>query len=255
MIFPPRFTDLRSAFLLSAPLLFLLSHFLACLSFQDATQLNLVNLRRTIYLTIMSSMDFEEAGHKLMKINIAPGQEHELCNMILECCSQERTYLRYYGLLASRFCFINNAYGVAFDEMFAKQYATIHRLETGKLRNVARFYAHLLSSDALPWSALAYVQLTEEATTSSSRIFVKILFQELAEVFGLRKLNERLQDPAMQPYYEGILPKAQAKDTRFAINFFTSIGLGGLTDKLREHLKNMPKLIEARLVRLYLIVT
>ena len=42
--------------------------------------------------------------------------------MTLECCSQERTYLRYYGLLASRFCFLNQAYQVAFDDMFAKQY-------------------------------------------------------------------------------------------------------------------------------------
>ena len=88
---------------------------------RDATETNLVNLRRTIYLTIMSALDFEEAGHKLMKINIAPGQEKELCTMILECCSQERTYLKYYGLLASRFCFLNQAYQVAFDDMFAQQ--------------------------------------------------------------------------------------------------------------------------------------
>ena len=43
----------------------------------------------------------------------------------------------------------------------------------------------LMSSDALPWSVLAYIQLTEAATTSSSRIFVKILFQELSEILGL----------------------------------------------------------------------
>jgi hypothetical protein len=35
---------------------------------QDQTQTNLVNLRRTIYLTIMSALDFEEAGHKLLKM-------------------------------------------------------------------------------------------------------------------------------------------------------------------------------------------
>lgn len=35
---------------------------------QDRTQTNLVNLRRTIYLTIMSALDFEEAGHKLLKM-------------------------------------------------------------------------------------------------------------------------------------------------------------------------------------------
>lgn len=35
---------------------------------QDHTNTNLVNLRRTIYLTIMSSVDFEECCHKLMKV-------------------------------------------------------------------------------------------------------------------------------------------------------------------------------------------
>ena len=35
---------------------------------QDNTETNLINLRRTIYLTIMSALDFEEAGHKLMNI-------------------------------------------------------------------------------------------------------------------------------------------------------------------------------------------
>jgi hypothetical protein len=34
----------------------------------DLTSTNLVNLRRTIYLTIMSALDFEEAGHKLLKM-------------------------------------------------------------------------------------------------------------------------------------------------------------------------------------------
>jgi hypothetical protein len=32
--------------------------------------------------------------------------------MIIECCAQERTYLRFYGLLAERFCLIDRAYQV-----------------------------------------------------------------------------------------------------------------------------------------------
>jgi pre-mRNA-splicing factor CWC22 len=201
---------------------------------EDQTETNLVNLRRTIYLTIMSSLDFEEAGHKLMKIRLQPGQEVEICTMLTECCSQERTYLRYYGLLAQRFCFIDKAYAQLFDEVFMKQYSTIHRLETNKLRNVAKFFAHLLSTDAISWTCMAYLQITEEATTSSSRIFIKILFQELSESFGLRKLNERLNDPNMAEYFQGIMPRDTPKNTRFAINFFTSIGLGGLTDEQRK---------------------
>lgn len=210
---------------------------------RDETETNLVNLRRTIYLTIMSSVDFEEAGHKLLKIKLEPGQEMELNIMLLECCSQERTYLRYYGLLGQRFCMINSVYQKNFDICFVNQYSMIHRLETNKLRNVAKFFAHLLGTDALPWTVLVYIKLTEEDTTSSSRIFIKILFQELSEHLGLRKLNEKLNDPVMQDSFKNIFPKENPKDTRFAINFFTSIGLGGITDSLREHLKNMPRLI------------
>ncbi|QHO32075.1 uncharacterized protein [Arachis hypogaea] len=210
---------------------------------KDETETNLVNLRRTIYLTIMSSVDFEEAGHKLLKIKLEPGQEMELCIMLLECCSQERTYLRYYGLLGQRFCMINKVYQENFEKCFVQQYSMIHRLETNKLRNVAKFFAHLLGTDALPWHVLSYIRLTEEDTTSSSRIFIKILFQELSEHLGIRLLNERLNDSTMQDSFESIFPKDNPKNTRFSINFFTSIGLGGLTENLREYLKNMPRLI------------
>ncbi|KAK9162042.1 hypothetical protein Syun_002944 [Stephania yunnanensis] len=240
---------------------------------KDETETNLVNLRRTIYLTIMSSVDFEEAGHKLLKIKLESGQEMELCIMLLECCSQERTYLRYYGLLGQRFCLINKVYQENFEKCFVQQYSMIHRLETNKLRNVAKFFAHLLGTDALPWHVLAYIRLTEEDTTSSSRIFIKILFQvyckflnmnsssvakdlwrldiyfgfyslqELSEHLGIRLLNEKLSDPTMQDSFESIFPRDNPKNTRFSINFFTSIGLGGITENLREYLKNMPRLI------------
>ncbi|PKI68293.1 hypothetical protein CRG98_011323 [Punica granatum] len=55
----------------------------------DDTGTYLVNLWRTIYLTIMSSRDFKEAGHKLMKIKLEPGQEMELCDAFRVLQSRE----------------------------------------------------------------------------------------------------------------------------------------------------------------------
>jgi pre-mRNA-splicing factor CWC22 len=52
---------------------------------KDETETNLVNLRRTIYLTIMSSVDFEEAGHKLLKIKLESGQEVRDLSVVLIC--------------------------------------------------------------------------------------------------------------------------------------------------------------------------
>jgi pre-mRNA-splicing factor CWC22 len=213
------------------------------MAIQDYTEQDLVNLRRTIYLTIMSSITHEECAHKLMKLNIRPGQEKEICSMLIECCSQERTYLRYYGLLSERFCLIKREYQDAFDECFAEQYSLIHRLETNKLRNVSKLFAHLLFTDALPWTVFEYIHLNEEETTSSSRIFIKILCQELSEHLGMKTLKERFLDEIMQPTFAGLFPRGNPRNTRFAINFFTSIGLGGLTTDLREYLKNAPKMI------------
>ncbi|KAF0699386.1 Aste57867_10047 [Aphanomyces stellatus] len=211
----------------------------------DMSEQDLTHLRRTIYLTIMSSVSHEECAHKLLRLNIRPGQEPEICSMLIDCCAQERTYLRYYGLLGQRFCLVKREYQSAFDDQFANQYATIHRLETNKLRNVAKFFAHLLFSDALPWTVFEYIRLNEEETTSSSRIFIKILCQELSEHLGMQKLKERFHDEFMAVTFAGLFPRDNPRNTRFAINFFTSIGLGGLTVELRDHLKNAPKMLMA----------
>ncbi|KAK9894391.1 MIF4G-domain-containing protein [Cystobasidium minutum MCA 4210] len=204
----------------------------------DQTETNMVNLRRTIYLTIMSALDFEEAVHKLLKMQLPPGKESELCNMVIECCSQERSYNKFYGLMAERLCKINRVWSIGFEGCFRTYYDTIHRYETNRLRNIAKLFGHLLASDGIPWSCLDVIRMTEDDTTSSSRIFTKIMFQEMLEEMGLPKLKRKLfEDAALQPFLEGIFPKDHPKNTRFSINFFTSIGLGALTEDMREHLK------------------
>jgi len=40
-----------------------------------------------------------------------------------------------------------------------------------------------------------------------------------------------------------VFPKDSVNNARFSINFFTSIGLGAITEELREFLKNAPKLL------------
>ena len=143
----------------------------------DQTETNMVAFRRVVYLTIQSSLDVDECAHKLLKGEIKPGWEAELCNMILDCCAQQRTYIKFYGLLAQRFCMINKVYQEPFQQIFKDAYDTCHRLETEKLRNVTRLFAHLLFSDAVSWDVLSHVHLNEDETTSSSRVFIKILFQ------------------------------------------------------------------------------
>tara|TARA_R110002003_G_scaffold207_2_gene15979 strand:- start:2887 stop:5376 length:2490 start_codon:yes stop_codon:yes gene_type:complete len=209
------------------------------LDIKDQTNADLVNLRRTIYLTIKSSGGFEECCHKLMRINLPHGLENELTTMIVECASQERTYEKFYGMIGERFCKLNRMWTDLFEEGFATYYETIHRFETNRLRIIAQFFAHLLASDAIDWHVFSVIKLNEEDTTSSSRIFIKILFEELLASLGQKAVVERFKDPMLQEYLTGVFP-TDADDqskTRFSINFFTAIGMGVLTEGMREWLK------------------
>lgn len=205
---------------------------------KDQTNADLVGLRRKIYLTMKSSGGFEECCHKLMRINLPHGMENELTTMIVECASQERTYEKYYGQVAERFCKINRMWTDLFEEGFVHYYETIHRFETNRLRIIATLFAHLLSTDAIGLHVLMAIKLNEEDTTSSSRIFIKILFEELMATLGQKTLVERLKDRMLQDSLTGIFPTDDQAKARFAINFFTAIGMGVLTEGMREYLKN-----------------
>ena len=217
----------------------------------DLTETDVINLRRTIYLTIMSSLSHEETAHKLMRMSLTAVQQPEVINMILECCSMEKTYLPFYGSLLERFAHIRppraaassaTPYRELIEEAFVKHYAMIHRFETNRLRNLGRIFAHVLSVDAVSWTVLGYVRLTEEDTTSAGRIFVKVLMQEVVKVLGMERMKERMhrywlgEREEDREVVSGLMPRDSAKNLRFSINYFTSIGLGGLTEDMREEL-------------------
>ena len=130
----------------------------------DSTEQNLVAFRREVYLTIQSSLDYQEAAHKLLKMNIKPELEVgkicvffqnclqiELCHMLVDCCTQSRTYERFYGLLCERFCRLKKEFQDTFEQVARDTYATVHRFEITKLRNIARLISHLLFTDAISW--------------------------------------------------------------------------------------------------------
>ena len=61
-----------------------------------------------------------------------------MCHMLVDCCGQNRTYEKFFGLTATRLCMLKREYMELFELIFVEQYETIHRLETNKLRNVAK---------------------------------------------------------------------------------------------------------------------
>ena len=114
--------------------------------------------------------------------------------MIIECCSQERSYSNFYGLIGERFSKLNRVW----CKTFATYYETIHRYETNRLRSIARCFGHLLASDSISWAGFSVIKMNEDDIVSSSCIFVKILLREVMEEVWMKKLVERFKDIAMK---------------------------------------------------------
>lgn len=203
----------------------------------DATGKDLTAFRRMVYLTIRSSVRHEEVVHKLLRSNIDPEFHDELCEMILDCCGQERTYESIYGLIASKFCQLyRREFGPKFEKLFEIFYATVHRFETNRIRNIAKFYANLLTTESIDWSCLNCLKLRETATSSAGRCFIKFLFTELVAILSLPVLIEYINDPMKEHAFKELFPMDEEQDIRFSINFFTCSGLGQLTENLRQEL-------------------
>lgn len=210
----------------------------------DATGADLIAFRRNIYLTIKSSVRHEEVVHKLLKSNISHELYDELCQMIVDCCGQERTYEAIYGLVASKFCQINRReFGPKFEKIFKLFYETVHRIEeTNKIRNIAKFYAHLLTTESIDWNCLKCLKLRENATSSPGRCFIAFVFQELVAILSLTTLMSYINDPGRAEAFSELFPRDQEEDIRFAINFFTFSKLGKLTEDLRKELESRQSL-------------
>jgi nucleolar MIF4G domain-containing protein 1 len=62
------------------------------------------DVRRAIFVTIMSASDFKDAHMRLLKLNLKRSQEMEIPRVIVHCAGCEKIYNPYYTLLARKFC-------------------------------------------------------------------------------------------------------------------------------------------------------
>ncbi|GAV29214.1 hypothetical protein PMKS-002696 [Pichia membranifaciens] len=214
---------------------------------KDLTEQELTNYQKNVYLTVMSSMSPEEATHKLLRLpSIDPSRkEYMLVDMIVKCCAQEKVYSKYYGIIGECLIVLSKAWSEAFQRLFKENYENCYKFETALLRNIGAFWGHMLASDKLGWECLSVVKLTEQDTTSSGRIFLKFVFLKILQENGINHLVERIEEPYLEPFVVGIFPKTDAENLRFSINFFTAIGLGKLTERMRDSLENLAVEAEA----------
>lgn len=214
----------------------------------DYTDAELIQTQKTIYLIMMSSMLADEGVHKLLRVQKQQQIDNDvLIDMIVKCCAQEKTYSKYFGVVGEKLCAMNEGWHQAFIGQFREKYDKIYQYEGAQLRNIGKFFGHLLAADVLdPLQTLGCIIMTEHDTTSAGRVFIKFLFQALLEEMGISEVQKLIQDKEVRNHITGMFPVVNATyrdrdQLFFSINFFTAIGLGILTQEMRDVLEKLPE--------------
>ncbi|MCJ1359756.1 MAG: suppressor of glycerol defect [Icmadophila ericetorum] len=144
------------------------------------------DIRRSIFVTIMSATDYRDAHLRLLKLRLKRTQELEIPRVLIHCARAEAVYNPYYTLIAKRLC-TDKKLKMAFqfslwdtfklmgegEDEIEQDNDRDDKLETREVVNLAKLFGSLVADGGLTLSIfknlnLAYLQ-------PQTRIFVELL--------------------------------------------------------------------------------
>ncbi|CAF0932931.1 unnamed protein product, partial [Adineta steineri] len=179
------------------------------------------DVEQNIYLSIQSVINAEQCAYKLLhQILLSRSQEMIVC--------EKRVYDPFFGILSEQFCKSKNEYSKCFEHIFSNEYNTAHRRKNIELENTSKLFCHLMITKSMSYFSI-YI-LRKKIRTSSTQVFLRYLFIELANFLGdIAKLYKSLTDSTLAHYFDSIFRHDNEKDIEFAIQFLSTTGLSNLT--------------------------
>lgn len=146
------------------------------------------DIRRAIFITIMSASDYQDAAMRLDKLRLKKVQELEIPKVLIHCAGAEANYNPYYTLISQKLCGdrklkmafqfslwdLFKRMGEGDDENEGPDEEDDDQLTMRYIVNLAKMYAHLIANGCLTISILKNLNLTY--LQSKTKTFVEVLF-------------------------------------------------------------------------------
>ena len=137
------------------------------------------DIRRSIFVTILSSRDYKDAHVQLLKLGMKKAQEAEIPKVIIRCARAERAYNPYYTLLSKKLCTdrkIKMAFQFSFWDLLKRMEDDDDLSDTEQtgnvdmqgLVNVAKMYGTLISEGSLTVLIMKVVDTHPNAASSAN---------------------------------------------------------------------------------------
>ncbi|KAI0342843.1 hypothetical protein BDW22DRAFT_1357370 [Trametopsis cervina] len=158
------------------------------------------DIRRSIFVVLMSSEDYVDACERLSQLKLTEVQQREIIRVLLHCCGNEKTYNPYYAFVAQHLCGLSHSYKVTLQFCLWDFLRDLGETEVGgvevlknlkddttgfdlgkisntRMRNVARAYAWWLAKDSCSLAIFKPVDFT--TLKPQTRQFFTELFTQL----------------------------------------------------------------------------
>ncbi|ODQ62403.1 hypothetical protein WICANDRAFT_25600, partial [Wickerhamomyces anomalus NRRL Y-366-8] len=193
------------------------------------------DIRRAIFISIMSSQDFIDAFTKLDKLKLKKSQEREIPKILLHCVSIEKVSNPYYSFLANKLCsshslrktlqfcfwdFIRELEGDEDDQDDEDYFKNLNSDLVGedddfqlqRVVNVGKFFGYLVAEGTLPLHSLKNINFL--TLNSDSSLFIEVLMISFFDNIG--KKSE------VSTFGAGS-KKSKASDLKFQDNLLVSV--------------------------------
>ncbi|TGO29585.1 hypothetical protein BPAE_0013g00370 [Botrytis paeoniae] len=145
------------------------------------------DIRRAVFITIMSASDYQDAYLRLMKLKLKKVQELEIPKVLIQCSGAEKMYNPYYTLIAKRLCGdrkLKMAFQFSLWDLFKKMGETNDdddedfeedtELDTRHIVNLAKMFGTLMAEGGLGLNVLKNLNLSY--LQAKTKTFCEVLF-------------------------------------------------------------------------------
>ncbi|KAF8843775.1 ARM repeat-containing protein [Paxillus ammoniavirescens] len=158
------------------------------------------DIRRSIFVVLMSSDDYLDACERLAQLNLSEVQQREIVRVILHCCGNEKSYNPYYSLVCQQLCQTSHSYKITLqfclwdflrdlgetsvggaevikhlkDENVQFE---VKNISSSRMKNVAKAYGWWMSKDCCSLTILKPVDFT--LLKPQARKFLKELIVQI----------------------------------------------------------------------------
>ena len=173
------------------------------------------DIRRSIFVVVMSSEDYVDAFERLMGLGLKGSQEREISRVLVHCCIQETAYNPYYFFIAKSFIKQSKQQKLSFIFTISDKLKELDRMNVRSIANISNLVSALAAAKLVPFTIIKALNLAGNINKKEA-LFLQIMLEQYFKVCREETIQEQLLGLYMKPEYKTI----QTSLSMYIIKYF-----------------------------------